>query len=98
MPENSEGKVSDGVDFGELLSQGNGIYYGQYRHVTAMNDTGDVTEQEKNPTPILWLPMGEESKDSKITVLSKYVLDAIKFRITEKKVIITITTPSYGHG
>jgi len=83
MSENSEGLISDGVDFSELLSQGNGIYYGTFAHATELTYIHNtVQSREENPTPILWLSMGEEANDAKITVLSKYVLDSRSFKST----------------
>ena len=78
--ENETLKVNAGVDMDALLA-GN-VYFGSYAHLISYDKTegyGDGTNEEA-PTPVLWIPMGEEKDefnigDGKLTFMSHYVLD-----------------------
>jgi hypothetical protein len=74
------GDANDGVNF----TDGDGIYFGAYKHATALSygyyDSGaslGVT-YDGSRRPVLWNVMGEE-ETGKVTLLSRYVLDGYYF-------------------
>jgi hypothetical protein len=108
------GKANDGVDFGTngLSAAGNYIYYGTYKHVTAVTKTGSedsydisykVAAREETASPILWRVAGEEDKgngngDGDITAISQYVLDIKSFRKADAALEADIAKEISGAG
>lgn len=81
MPSGIVATISDGVNLDALRAPGTGVYYGTYKHATALSSGayGAVSGRKNNSTPILWRVMGEEQSGGDITLLSEYVLDSRPF-------------------
>lgn len=79
IPQTTEGSVIDGVDLSAdtgLFKPGIGIYYGTYKHATALNKyASDVSSRETTATPILWQTADSEATLTDLPLVSKYVLD-----------------------
>jgi hypothetical protein len=74
-------KVNDGVK----LSKNDHIYFGHYKHATAISAPEEgwhkvsVSYEPPAITPILWRVMGKEGTDNALTLMSEYVLDTCTF-------------------
>ncbi|MDR3202255.1 MAG: hypothetical protein LBT54_03885 [Bifidobacteriaceae bacterium] len=89
------GQPNDGVDLSSatgLYAPGAHVYFGTYRHATAVtlpddpadySTTEPTTAREDTATPILWRVVGQEQAngvgDGYITALSEYVLDTRQY-------------------
>jgi hypothetical protein len=109
QPKSAAGKAYDGVDLSSktgLLSSNAYIYYGTYKHVTAVNTdaAGNYTAKtrEETATPILWRVVGEEQAsngkgDGYITTFSQYSLDVKPFRTADSGIDAAVNSdPTSG--
>jgi len=61
------------ADIAEIFAVGNGIYLGEYRHVTGVDVENTVVTRERSASPILWQVVSIEGNNA--TLASVYVLD-----------------------